>query len=272
LINKKFEIQRGGLLRWDGDPYDASIDLTASYNLRTSLNPLQISDSSRTKQAVRLDLHLTNNLMNPNIGFDVLLPNSNSLIQEEVNQILDNDENEMNRQVFSLLIMNSFLTPEYANNLAGGNYLNEGLAANTAEMLSNQLSRWVSQIDDRFDLGVNYEQGTEFEQQQVELALSTQLFNDRVTINGNLGVPIGNESTSSQLVGDVEVEVRLSQDGNFRARAFNRSTQFDPLVSQYNYRQGVGIVYRTDFNSLDELKKKVFGRDPEDDKSNSNFE
>lgn len=267
LINKKFEIQRGGLLRWDGDPYDASIDLTASYNLRTSLNPLQISDSSRTKQAVRLDLHLTNNLMNPNIGFDVLLPNSNSLVQEEVNQILRNDENEMNRQVFSLLIMNSFLTPEYANNLAGGNYLNQGLANNTAEMLSNQLSRWVSQIDDRFDLGVNYEQGTEFEQQQVELALSTQLFNDRVTINGNLGVPIGNESTSSQLVGDVEVEVRISQDGNFRARAFNRSTQFDPLVSQYNYRQGVGIIYRTEFNSLDELKKKVFGRDPKEEES-----
>jgi hypothetical protein len=164
----------------------------------------------------------------------------------------------MNRQVFALLIMNSFLTPEYANRSAGTDFLNEGLTANTTEVLSNQLSRWVSQIDDRIDLGVNYQSGGVYEEKQIEVALSTQLFNDRVALNGNLGVPIGQEHTST-IVGDVEVEVLLSQDGQFRARAFNRSTQFDPLVSQYQYRQGVGVVFGTAFNSMNELREKLFG-------------
>lgn len=258
LINKKFIIQPGGTLTWEGDPYNAKMNMVARYPLRTSLNPLQISDTSRTKQRVLLDLGLSAELLQPKLNFDVRVPDAPTAIQEEVNAVLQSDQNEMNRQVFALLIMNSFLTPEYANRSAGTDFLNEGLTANTTEVLSNQLSRWVSQIDDRIDLGVNYQSGGVYEEQQIEVALSTQLFNDRVALNGNLGVPIGQEHTST-IVGDVEVEVLLSQDGQFRARAFNRSTQFDPLVSQYQYRQGVGVVFGTAFNSMNELREKLFG-------------
>jgi len=259
LINKKFLIQPGGTLKWDGDPYNAQMNMVARYPLRTSLKPLQISDTSRTKQRVFLDLGLSEELLQPKLQFNVLTPDAPTAIQEEVNTVLQSDQNELNRQVFALLIMNSFLTPEYANRTAGTDFFNTGLTANTTEVLSNQLSRWVSQIDDRIDLGVNYESGGVYEEQQIEVALSTQLFNDRVALNGNLGVPIGQEHTST-IVGDVEVEVLLSQDGQFRARAFNRSTQFDPLVSQYQYRQGVGVVFSTAFNNIAELREKLFGR------------
>jgi hypothetical protein len=255
LLNKKFILNKGGTIKWDGDPYEAMLDLTASYNLRTNLRPLQISDSSRTKQAIKVDLMMYNKLSAPNISFNISAPNAPAVTQQELNDVLNRDQNELNRQVFSLLIMNSFLTPEYASMGSNPNYVSQGVTANTTEILSNQLSRWVSGISDKFDLGVNYEAGSEYERQQVEVALSTQLFNERVVLNTNIGVPLG--STTSQIVGDMEVEYKASKDGNLRFTAFNRSVQYDPLQSQYTYKQGLGIVYRTSFNTWADLKEKI---------------
>lgn len=265
LLNKKFILNKGGTIKWDGDPYEAMLDLKATYSLRTNLRPLQISDSSRTKQTIHVDLMMYNKLSAPNIVFNISAPNAPAVTQQELNDVLNRDQNELNRQVFSLLIMNSFLTPEYASMGSNPNYVSQGVTANTAEILSNQLSRWVSGISDKFDLGVNYEAGSEYERQQVEVALSTQLFNDRVVLNTNIGVPLG--STTSQIVGDMEVEYKASKDGNLRFTAFNRSVQYDPLQSQYTYKQGVGVVYRTSFNTLPELKEKILKK--REKKSNS---
>lgn len=254
LLNKKFILNKGGTIKWDGEPYEAMLDLKATYTLRTNLRPLQISDSSRTKQTIHVDLMMYNKLSAPNISFNITAPNAPTTTQQEISDVLNSSQNERNRQVFSLLIMNSFLTPEYASMSSNANYVSQGVTANTAEILSNQLSRWVSGISDKFDLGVNYEAGSEYERQQVEVALSTQLFNDRVVLNTNIGVPLG--STTSQIVGDMEVEYKASKDGNLRFTAFNRSVQYDPLQSQYTYKQGVGVVYRTSFNTWADLKEK----------------
>ena len=40
FINKKFTLNKGGKITWLGDPYNAKIDLSAIYSLRTSLSNL----------------------------------------------------------------------------------------------------------------------------------------------------------------------------------------------------------------------------------------
>jgi len=134
-----------------------------------------------------------------------------------------------------------------AVNVAGGN---------TLEVLSNQLSNWVSKLSESFDARVNYrnKDNTNTGQDQVELALSTQLFNDRVSVDGNFGVSTSKSTTSNanNSVLDLTVEVKITNDGKFRIRGFNRSNDAN-IIRPYPYTQGVGVSYQTSFDTWKEL-------------------
>ncbi len=262
LINKKFKVEPGGSISWNGDPYKAQLNLVAEYTTRTSLYNLQLaSDTSRVKRDIELDLMVTGTLTQPEIAFNIDAPNAPDQVQNELDERLKN-QNEMNTQVISLLVLNSFIQ----SGTGPSSYLaqaGQGFQTNTYELLSNQVSQMISQWSDRFDLGVNYRAGNERQltSQELEVALSTQLFDDRVTINSNVGVPLeeSNNNTSS-LVGDVSVEVNITQDGRVRAKAFNRSNEYDPTDEQINYTQGVGIFYREEFDTVDELLNRMKAR------------
>ena len=129
-----------------------------------------------------------------------------------------------------------------------------------SELLSNQLSNWLSQISKDFDIGVNYRPGDEITSDQVEVALSTQIFDDRVSIHTNVDVNTGSNSATantktSTIAGDFDVEVKLTDNGRLRLKAYNRYNH-DQLYKTSPYTQGVGFVYREDFNNLKELGKR----------------
>lgn len=256
LINKRFRIEQGGTIRWAGDPYDADVDIRALYRLRTSLYDLAVNQSDTTdtyKRRVPVEtvLHLQDKLFNPSLAFDIQFPGSDESTREMLDRIITTDQ-EMNRQVFSLLILNRFVPPEGGFNSA----LSYGMGSTSSELLSNQLSNWLSQISSEFDIGINYRPGDEISSQELEVALSTQLFDDRVIIDGNVGVagdhPAQNQRASN-IIGDVNVEVKITPEGKFRVKAFNRSNTFDVLNTNAPYTQGVGIFYRKEFDSLTEL-------------------
>ena len=261
LINKRFRIEQGGSIRWTGDPNDADIDLRAAYRLRTSLYDLMMdidtSDVYRRRVPVECILILEDKLFNPRINFDIDLPGGDESIRELIERRITTEQ-EMHRQVFSLLILNRFMptTTDQYNTALG-----YGVGSTSSELLSNQLSNWLSQISSEFDIGVNYRPGDQISSQELEVALSTQLFDDRVFIDGNLGVagPNGaaNQRTSS-IIGDVNVEVKITPEGKFRVKAFNRSNTFDILNTNSPYTQGVGVFYRKEFDSISELFRRSF--------------
>jgi hypothetical protein len=160
-------------------------------------------------------------------------------------------EQDMNMQIFSLLIINRFTTPK--NNLPS---LNGGLGANSSELLSNQLSNWLSQISKKVDIGVNYRPGNELTREELEVALSTQLFNDKLSIDGN--VQTGNNQTgkTSSIVGDVNVEYKLTNDVHFIVKGFNKSNSVDLLNNDALNTQGIGIFYRREFDSFGDLFRR----------------
>lgn len=259
VINKRFRIEQGGVIRWTGDPNEADIDLRAAYRLRTSLFDLMMdvdtSDLYRRRVPVECVLILQDNLVNPSIAFDIHLPGGDEGTRDLIERRI-NTEQEMNRQVFSLLVLNRFMptaTDQY--NTA----LGYGVGSTSSELLSNQLSNWLSQISSEFDIGVNYRPGDQISSQELEVALSTQLFDDRVLIDGNVGVagtnPGINQRTSN-IIGDVHVEVKITPEGKFRIKAFNRSNTFDVLHAASPYTQGLGIFYRREFDSLSELFRR----------------
>ncbi|WP_430973771.1 translocation/assembly module TamB domain-containing protein [Sunxiuqinia rutila] len=261
VINKKFEIAHGGTIHWNGDPYDATIDLEAIYRLKTSLAELFVDAGGTVdynqRVPVTCGIFLTENLSNPEIAFDINFPTVEDQIKDQVQQFFSTDE-DMNRQILSLLVLGRFYTPDHLR----GSYqaTNPNLVGSTAsELFSNQLSNWLSQISNDFDIGVNYRPGNQISDDEIELALSTQIFNDRVTLNGN----IGNNSTAnaarsnnSNIVGDFDLNVKLTNNGKLQLKAYNHSND-NLLYETSPYTQGIGVSYRENYNNLGELWRKL---------------
>lgn len=252
VVNKKFKVQKGGTINWNGSPYNANVNLQAIYSLRTSTYDLGIDTSNRRRLPVECVMNLSNDLMKPDIRFDVRLPGNREL-ESQVKNVL-NTETEMNRQAFALLTLNHFVTPQNAIGAVSAEASNANVGGTTSsELLSNQLSNWLSQISKDFDLGVKYRPGDEISSQEIELALSTQILNDRLSFDGNFGVQGAAHNSATQntnnLVGDVNIEYKLTQDGRFRMRAFNRTNNNTNLTYVNSpYTQGVGVFYRLDFD------------------------
>lgn len=255
VINKKFDIQQGGTIQWNGDPNNAIVDLHAIYRLKASLSELFANsyDNGDLNQRipVMVNIALSKNLSNPEIKFDIELPTAEDRIKDEVRQYI-NTEEDMNKQILSLLVLGKFYTPGANNMLVGST------ASTASELFSNQFSNWLSQISKDFDVGFNYRPGDQITNDEVELALSTQIFNDRVSINGNIANNSSQKANAnnSSLVGDADVNVKLTRNGKLQLKAYNHANN-NLIYETSPYTQGVGISYREDFNNFEELWRKV---------------
>ncbi|MFY9307866.1 MAG: translocation/assembly module TamB domain-containing protein [Bacteroidia bacterium] len=257
IINKRFYLEKGGTIKWSGIPYKADINLSAIYKARASLKPFFSDiDSTNSMYKVRypvdLKLQMTNDLLSPEINFDIGIPTVDATIRQQVMSYI-NTEAEMNRQVFSLLVLNSFVTPYQLSNSGSGTTVGSAAGANTSELLSNQLSNMLSKISNDFDVGINYRPGDEISKDELEVAMSTQLFNDKLSIDGNVGRNTTNDQNANNIVGDVNVDYKLTEDGKVRVKAFNRANDNNLSFSTGPYTQGVGVFYREEFNSIGEL-------------------
>ncbi len=263
IINKKFDVEKGGSINWNGDPFNAVIDLNAVYRLKASLyNLMQSIDTSeiyRKRIPVECQLKMSAQLMNPNIKFDVNLPTADNNAKDMLYSLSEEDKN---KQFLSLLVINNFYTRK--NPLDESKTSTYGVGVTSSELLSNQLSHWLSQISNDFDIGFNYRPGDEITSNEVELALSTQLFNDRISINmhGNIGGVTEQQSasqqqTTSNIVGDFNIDYKINKSGKVRVKAFNNANE-NLIYYSSPYTQGIGLFYREDFDSVDELFKKYW--------------
>lgn len=269
FITKKFEIERGSSIKWNGNPYKAVIDITANYNQRASIKPLFPYDSTGNyskRYPVYCKLYMKNNLMSPDITFGIDLPTIDETTRSKIMSILA-DEQEMNRQVFSLLLLRSFVTPAYLSG-AGGISAGGAAAATGSEMLSNKLSHWLNGVTKQVDVGVNYRPGSAVSSDELDLALSKQLLNNRLSIDGNFGVTNNNSipkattnANTSNLIGDVTLEYKLSEDGRYRVKGFNRSNDNTQITTTGGpFTQGVGIFYREEFETLSDLYRRYLNK------------
>ena len=263
VINKRFEIEPGGKILFNGSPTNSTIDLAAIYGTRVSPYNLYPGDPSEHKNEEKLKkripiechLNLLGELQSPSIVAGIEMPTADP----ETKSYLENatsTEDELMKQFLSLLIINNFYSVSgYGTQNMGT--MNSSFAGVTAsELLSNQLSNWLSQISDDFDIGFTYRPGDQVSSQELEVALSTQLLNDRMIISGNLDVggqetnPSSGQEGNPYIMGDFEVEYKVTD--NVSVLAFNRSR--DELIAMTApYKQGVGVSYREEFDNLNQL-------------------
>lgn len=257
VLNKNFSLERGGYIRWNGDPYDANINISALYKPKVSLFDLFQDSTFKKNVPVTLKLNLTDKLFNPNISFDISVQNVDPTVETQIKRLI-NTEEEKYRQAISLIVAKRFTTPSDLSD-RGGVTSGAIVGSNAYELLTNQLSNWASQISDQFDVNVSYNPGDQVTNDQIEVGVQTSIFNNRILIDvsgGTANTPTKGQSTTN-IVGDFNVEYMASKDGRFKLKAFNRSNN-NTLINNINsnYTQGVGVFYRQEFNSFRELFRR----------------
>lgn len=257
LINKKFNIDQGGKITWAGDPYEAIVDLSAVYVVHTSTLYNILQDTTYKRRVpVECRLTLTNKLMNPTINYEInvlgLDPTVESLLRTKLNS-----EQEINKQMFGLLMFNQFFPSSGAGQAGTRIDAGAGAGASASELLSNQFSNWLGQLSKVIDISVNYRAKDTYTPNELRVMFIKTFLNDRLTFEGSVGI-LGQQSyLDNNVVGDFYAEYKLSDDGRFRLKGFNRSNADDIIkYSQSPYSQGLGFFYRKDFNRFGDLFAK----------------
>lgn len=273
IVNKEFHIQKGSRLSWYGDPYQGIMNINASYNQQASLAPL-ITDNSanslpqvKRKYPVRVELQLEGQMLSPQIKFDIFaddlpqnIPNENgSPVNLDLTfSVFKNklDEQELYRQVFSLIVLQRFSPPDAFD--ASGSVGNS-----VSELLSNQLSRWMSQVDENlefeFDLG-SFDENS-FNTFQLRVAYTflegrLRVTGDQTFANSNNAPADVSQRTPSSFAGDWTVDYLLTPDGKLRVKMYSRTsnnTVMGTVNNQSTLTTGASLIHTQSFNELRDL-------------------
>lgn len=255
LIHKNFKIRDGSIINFRGDPFEATMNINAIYNVTANIQDLDPSltyESSRRNTPVNCVLKLDGVLRNPTIAFDLELPSSNEELQRQVKSLVDT-EDMMTRQIIYLLILNKFYTPEY-----NAQYKSSDFSAVASSALSSQISSIMNSFTDKVQLGTNIRTSQDgIEDTEVEMLLSSQLLNNRLIFNGNFGYK--NSTVNNQknaFIGEFDLEYLLTPNGDIRLKAYNHTNDMYMILKQALTTQGVGIMYKKDFTRFSEIFRR----------------
>ncbi|MCC6725504.1 MAG: translocation/assembly module TamB domain-containing protein [Saprospiraceae bacterium] len=279
-LNKSFSVDKGGQIFWSGDPYDATIKINATYSgLSTSVYSLiseylalaseDVQEIARSSTPVHLTMGLSGKLLKPDIQFNISFPGIPSEVRSYVeNKMLTvrRDANELNRQVFGLLMLGQFLPSGYA--IQAGD-----IGINTlSEMLSNQASIYLTEFFSEFLTGKNLVQGIDLDISFKRFTTSssnlgnsvssftnnefrsklTVIVNDRFSVQA--GTRVGSQTyygTSGFWAGEFTLEYVLTKDRRLKLRMY-ANTATDPAFGKRN-KQGLALSYKREFDSFVEL-------------------
>ncbi|NER15920.1 translocation/assembly module TamB domain-containing protein [Spongiivirga citrea] len=265
LYSRDFVVQPGGNIDWQGDPYGAQLtNMTAIYSLEA--NPailLANGQDFNRKIPTEVSIILDGNFDELTPSFNIDFPNASGVVKSEL-QFAMQDEDQKQLQALSLITQGVFIDQVSISQQA--------LTGNLFQTASNVFNDLISGDDDVLQLGVNYDQGDRSglnnlrTEDRLGLTLSTRI-SDRILLNGKFGVPVGGVS-QTVVVGNVEVDILLNQDGSLRAKVFNRENelQFAQVAENIGYTQGVGLSYEYDFDTFKELLHKIFKKADKDAK------
>lgn len=244
-FNKRFDIQPGSTVSWEGDPYDAQLDVATTFTTRTTLDPLLPDvDDLPGRIPVDLQLQLSGSMLRPSLDFDVAVPTADSRIQALVEGALLSEE-EVQRQALGLLTLSQFI-PTDPTTAAVGGFIQP---AQSTQFLANQLGHWISQIAPTMDIGLDYAQDALSGEQAVGLALSTQFLNDRLHIEGEVGAQtFGTVQAEDFQIQDLTVSFDLTDDGGIQLTGHSRQNASLTNAIEGDAVQGVGIRFKWAFD------------------------
>ncbi len=293
VVNKPFVVEQGGTISWYGDPYGAQINLKATYQVdNVSLSnfirdelAIYSGEDTEAKQPTRVMviMYLTGDLFQPTITFDLAFPNLvgrvKSLTDSKMS-LLRQDQNELTRQVFGLIVVGGFLPSGNTASRFGRADLEIAVLSTVTQMLATQMTHILSEIASdwvggsvssmEFDIIYN-----DYRLQSlgagalspadligdIQLRLKTGFNDDRITfqVNPRIGIPGQQVATNDEAFfgGDINVEFQFTQNRNVHLRVYGRR---EPNIAGggVRYRGGAGVVFRKEFDSFEEMMNSLW--------------
>jgi hypothetical protein len=279
MIRRKFNIQKGSSITWNGEPTMATLNITAIYKVETAPIDLlgnQLGSVSSTvkntyKQKIPFETHLKmkGELLKPEISFDIVLPDGNydvssdivSASQAKLEQ-LRQEPAELNKQVFALLLLNRFIGENPFASESGGTSAESLARQSVSKILSQQLNdlagELIKGVQLEFDLEStdDYTTGTRENRTDLNVGVSKKLLDDRlkVTVGSSFGVE-GQERAneeSTNIAGDVALDYQLTKDGRYMVRAY-RKNEYQVAVEGQVIETGVAFIITMSYNKFREL-------------------
>jgi len=275
VIKRKFDINPGSTIIWNGDPLDADISINATYSVRASpidlvadqMSGLSELDKNAYKQRhlFWVLLKLRGEILHPEISFEIQLPPENKgilggAVNAKLNQ-LNEDPSGLNKQVFALLVLGRFTqeNPLQTDANAGASTMVRTTVGKFLSAQLNQLSsKVVPGVELNFDIQSydDYSLGQAEGRTQVEIGIKKQLFNEllSVQVGGTLDVEgeKAKQNSASDITSDVTIEYKLAKDGRYRLKGF-RNYQYEGAIEGQIVETGLGISYVRDFNKWKDL-------------------
>lgn len=264
LISKQFSIESGSTLRFVGEPMETELNLSASNTVKASIGPL-ISDTTSvsSRRDVICTLTVTGKLSSPQLSFGIdipdLDPTTSALVQSELNT-----EDKVQKQFLALIATGAFLPAEQSGitNQLGTSFI----YSNLASFASGQITSMLQNLGIPVDVGLGYTQN-EAGADIVDLNLSTQFFGNRVVVSGTVGNRQYSTTSSDNVVGDLDIEVKLDKSGRIRAKLFSHSADDYTNYLDNTQRSGIGISYQREFDNLKDFFKGMFRKKNDEERS-----
>ena len=285
LASRDFTLRTGSSLTWNGDPYNADLDVTAVYKVDAApadllagqgLDNAVANTIARNRLPFNVLLSVTEQLSKPLIGFDITLPENErgalgGQVEAKLAQLRQpNQTSEQNKQVFSLLILGRFLQQNPFDASASEGFVASQLRGSASAVLTDQLNnltgKYLSGLG--LDLGVtnqaDYSSGSAKSRTDLNVAVKRQFLNNRLSVRLGTDIPLsgtpGNNTTqgkssASNFTGDISIEYSVLRDGRLRLRAF-RQNGYEDIDGQV-IKTGVALVFQREYDNLKELFAKL---------------
>jgi len=253
LVSRDFTIQDGSSVHFNGDLWDTDLNVNGQYTTKASLANLIADENAVNRRSVICGISITDKLRNPQVQFSIDIPDLNPEARAQVDAAL-NTEDKVQKQFLYLLIAGSFLPSEESGITTDGS---EMLFSNVSGIMAGQLNNIFQKLNIPLDLGLNY-QATNAGTNIFDVALSTQLFNNRVLVNGSVGNKQIYGTTTSEVAGNIDIEIKLNKSGTLRANLFSHSADQLTAYLDNSQRSGAGLAYQREFNNFLQFLRELF--------------
>jgi len=277
FIRRRFDIQRGSMVTWTGDPTQAIIDVTANYVASTS--PINLvapqletttTELNRFKQRLpfNVKLYLKGQILSPVISFNIILPENYAAAWKEVDEKLvqvRRDQAELTKQVFALLLLGRFVQENPFQDAGAGVTVSRLARESVSRLITEQLNQWANALLP--GLGLNfgvvsmedYTTGELRNRTDLTVSVTRQMFNDRIRVtvgsNFELEGPANRNNPGEPATGfasDVAIDYLVNKDGRYILRAY-RKNAYEVLVDGQAVETGLRFILTMDYNRFREL-------------------
>jgi hypothetical protein len=262
LVNKKFKIDNGSAITFNGEIAAATADIHATYKVRAPLSDL-FSDTAtaRYKRAIPIDckVSMTGLLTAPDLKFKIDAPTADNETRDLMLAQLNTEDNVV-MQFLSLLLIDRFV-PQQDISGSGQSVGNTAISATIGGLITSQLANLVSNFAG-VNVGATLNVADSYSESDWGVSLNTNI-TDRIVISASLEHqaqrkllnPNGNE-----YLGDVDLEFLLDKSGKLRLKMFGHANdQYTEMMAGSN-RYGLGLFYQEDFDSFADLWRAIFSK------------